>query len=447
VHHWQDGWGSWPRDGDPLGVASARLLALGVERRERLAVLRFLGILLDHAGARGVVRAAPAVIAAEFRLDPVDVGHWVSLLREVRVLAEEDGHLRIEGFEHHRSTGLPDGEALAIIGSVLDTPPDSPAGIAVPDLIDLTGTDATAGAPAESVAEAPAEPAAEPAPAHQVAHDVSYPPPEDIPDTEPEPERVLVGAGVGGPSAGSEPQPAPGSGVRARRPGGIGPGGRHRAPVTSVLALLTGLVLVVAGVFARPGSEPVDVTDLAAGPVTTIEVPASLPGSFVPSTSPSQTAPLAPAGPDDIALADPAAADAPATPPPPSSPTPIAAQATPCPDLVPAVSGVVTRVEPLDLEAVLGTSPWVVVVEGAVVGGAEPATVSSLPVRVALADGSQISAEALTAAVTVAPGRMVRWEMRAQTASIAAPEVTTVTAGPPVSRWLDPARAAACPIA
>ena len=429
----QSGWGSWPDDGDPIGVASARLLALDVERSERLAVLRLLGILLDHAGPGGVVRADPAVIAGEFRLAGTTVDEHVALLRRVGVLTSAEGGLRIVRFDRHRSTGLPDGEALALIAGVLDGSQPEPADDQVPEVIDLTAADAAPAPPADAPAGAPIETLVE----RGVESGTEA--------VEAAAERVLVGAAAGGGPTAPE---ADGGGTRT----GGGARGRRSAS-TPALALLTGLVLVLSGVFARPGSAPVDLTQLAGGgPVTTIVVPSSLPRSFVPSSDAALPGP--PASPGAAAPGDDTAGDAPGTQdqaasaaPAPESTGPVATQPAPCPDLVPEVSGVVARVEPADLDAVLGTSPWVVVVEGAVLGGAEPATVSSLPVRVALSDGSQITGEAIAAPVTIGPGRLVRWEMRAQTVSIAAPAVTIVTAGPPVSQWLDDARAAACPIA
>ena len=456
----QDGWGRWPDKGDPIGVASARLLALGLDRGERMEVLRFLGILLDHAAPDGSVRAEPAVIAGEFRLSGAAVDTYIDALRRVDVVSDDGSGLRIRGYEHHRSTGLPDGEALALIAGVLagdaSPAPDLAEAIEAAEAAEAAqAIEAAEGIEAEAVEAGGADTEPVPAPVDQPIdlRTPSAPPvtgePGDAELPAPAPEPVLVGAATGptgaaGPAPESEPAPTGRRLVPFRLAG-------RRPPVTSALALLTGLVLVLSGVFARPGSVPVDVTDLAAGPVTTIEVPTTLPRSVGPSISTPTASPPAPA---DAPADGPAAAPAP----PPSGEVAASATApaddelaTPvapvsCPELAPEVARVTARVEPAELNSLLAASPWIVVVEGAVLAGAEAATVSSLPVRVALADGSQITGEAIASPVTIEPGRVARWEVRAQTASIAAPEVRTVTAGPPLSSWVDETLAAACPI-
>lgn len=57
-------WG--PIDDDLVGTASARLLASGRARRDRLEALNLLGLLIDHADADDVVRLPLSVLAGEF---------------------------------------------------------------------------------------------------------------------------------------------------------------------------------------------------------------------------------------------------------------------------------------------------------------------------------------------------------------------------------------------
>lgn len=381
-------WGEWPDDGDPIGTASARLLALGVERTRRLAVLRFLGILLDHAGLDGVVRVDVGTLAGEFRLERADVRAHVTALERAGILTEEPAGLRVAGFANHGATGLPEGEAMALIASVLGSPAPGTPGRR--SLDELWLDDAPVVTEAPSLAE----------------HDAP----------------TLVGAA--------------GNRVRAG----------FRQPVGAALALITGLVLVVAAVFAQPASDRSELSEVAVGrPATTESIPTTVDGTPGTSgeaepvtpvgTAPGPTLPGTSIAPGSTTV--PVAAV-------PGQDAPVAVEGA-CPAQVPAVSDVVAEVEPADLSAVVASSPWVVSVEGLLVAGAETASVTSIPVVVHFSDGSEVTGEALAAPVLLEPGRAVRWQTTIDAGATTVPDVSSVSAGAPVWQWAEPGLAGTCP--
>ena len=107
---------------DPVGAASARLLGAGVERHDRLYALRVLGLLLDHADGRGVVRVHPATLAAEFALDRVHVEAAYLRLRAAGVLQPTPDGWRIDEFDGYQPGGVNAGDALALIADLLEGP-------------------------------------------------------------------------------------------------------------------------------------------------------------------------------------------------------------------------------------------------------------------------------------------------------------------------------------
>ena len=76
-------------EADPVGVASARLLATGVPRLERLGALRLLGILTSLADADRRVRRPLPDVAHEFDLPAPAVDRWADHLAGVGVLHRE----------------------------------------------------------------------------------------------------------------------------------------------------------------------------------------------------------------------------------------------------------------------------------------------------------------------------------------------------------------------
>ncbi|MGH9183591.1 MAG: hypothetical protein ACRDZ9_07265 [Acidimicrobiales bacterium] len=100
------GHGRWGEIGDDLvGTASARLLALGVERRTRLDALRLLGLLADHADADRRVRYPLGALASEFHLSLVDVDRSLAALLAAEVVCR-DGPDLIVAAREPRTDGL-----------------------------------------------------------------------------------------------------------------------------------------------------------------------------------------------------------------------------------------------------------------------------------------------------------------------------------------------------
>lgn len=87
-----------PVDADDLvGETSARLLALGVERRDRLTALRVLGLLADHVDADQRVRREVDDLAAEFDIPAPALRASVAalVLAEVVLVDLDSGTLRL----------------------------------------------------------------------------------------------------------------------------------------------------------------------------------------------------------------------------------------------------------------------------------------------------------------------------------------------------------------
>jgi hypothetical protein len=76
---------------DLVGRTSARLLANGVPRRERLAALHLLALLDASTDAQGAVRRPLDDLAAEFELHPLDALRSMELLESAGAVARLDG--------------------------------------------------------------------------------------------------------------------------------------------------------------------------------------------------------------------------------------------------------------------------------------------------------------------------------------------------------------------
>jgi hypothetical protein len=84
---------------DLVGVASARLLAQGLPRAERLGALRLLGILATVADGEGRVRRPLPEVAAEFDVPRLDAVRWLDHLVRVEAVVHEGGQLVVQGRE------------------------------------------------------------------------------------------------------------------------------------------------------------------------------------------------------------------------------------------------------------------------------------------------------------------------------------------------------------
>lgn len=109
---------------DPIGAASARLFAAGVERQQRLLCLRFLGILLAAADERGHVHTDPDDLAGLGLLHGMsaeEVNRSRVLLETFGVLVRELTGWSIEYFAPIDDEVAP-AEAMAAISRVLAKP-------------------------------------------------------------------------------------------------------------------------------------------------------------------------------------------------------------------------------------------------------------------------------------------------------------------------------------
>ena len=104
---------------DPIGTASARLLAAGVGKVERLFALGVLGQLLDRAGDNGRVATSVHDVAAGAGLDEQQVGQAVERLEQAGSLRREGGGWVIGGWAGWRRSGIPPADALALISEAL----------------------------------------------------------------------------------------------------------------------------------------------------------------------------------------------------------------------------------------------------------------------------------------------------------------------------------------
>lgn len=82
---------------DLVGRTSARLLAAGVDRLERLDALHLLAILDASTDAQGRVRRPLDDLAGEFDLAPVSVMRSLDHLEEVQAVRREGGHVVLLG--------------------------------------------------------------------------------------------------------------------------------------------------------------------------------------------------------------------------------------------------------------------------------------------------------------------------------------------------------------
>jgi hypothetical protein len=91
---------------DLVGVTSARLLAAGIPRGERMRAMRLLGVLVTVADARRRVRRPLAELAVEFDLPVDEVDHWLGHLIEVGAVRREDGKLVLAALEPPANGGI-----------------------------------------------------------------------------------------------------------------------------------------------------------------------------------------------------------------------------------------------------------------------------------------------------------------------------------------------------
>ncbi|MCU1487829.1 MAG: hypothetical protein JWN67_4575 [Actinomycetia bacterium] len=102
--------------GDLVGVTSARLLAAGVPRGERLRAMRLLGVLVTVADARRRVRRPLAELAVEFDLPVDEVDTWLGHLIGVGAVRWEDGKLVLAALEPPAAGGLRLHDFLGLVG-------------------------------------------------------------------------------------------------------------------------------------------------------------------------------------------------------------------------------------------------------------------------------------------------------------------------------------------
>jgi hypothetical protein len=122
-------------DEDLVGTASARLLAVGVPRRNRADALRLLGLLGDHADADGRVRMPFPLLVAEFDLDADQAARSLEELTAVEIVVRSEGLLRLAAMEPPRLGGIRLADFLALaeltdddleLEPVLAAPPPPP---------------------------------------------------------------------------------------------------------------------------------------------------------------------------------------------------------------------------------------------------------------------------------------------------------------------------------
>ena len=125
---------------DPIGWASARLFAAGVERQQRLVTLRFLGILLETADAEGHVHCDPDDLAGLGLLNGMEseeVARSRVLLETFGILEREPTGWFIKHFAPVDDE-VPPAEVMAAISRTLARPvaeapaPEAPAPQVVP---------------------------------------------------------------------------------------------------------------------------------------------------------------------------------------------------------------------------------------------------------------------------------------------------------------------------
>jgi hypothetical protein len=116
---------------DPIGRASARLYAAGVERQQRLLTLRFLGILLEIADDAGHVHCDPDDLVGLGLLHGMDIEEITrsrALLETFDVLDREPTGWSIKHFSPVGDE-VPPAEVMAAIGRAMGRPLDSGAAV------------------------------------------------------------------------------------------------------------------------------------------------------------------------------------------------------------------------------------------------------------------------------------------------------------------------------
>ena len=112
---------------DPIGSASARLFAAGVERHQRLLCLQFLGVLLESADPEGHVQFDPDDLAGLGLLQ----GMTLEEVTRSRILLETFGILNREptgwSIKNYAPVDeeVPPAAVMAAIGRVLAKPADA----------------------------------------------------------------------------------------------------------------------------------------------------------------------------------------------------------------------------------------------------------------------------------------------------------------------------------
>jgi hypothetical protein len=144
---------------DPVSVASARLFGLGIDRRQRLVALRFLGALMARADAGGQLALATGeltLLGRDHHLSPEEVGRSLLWLELVSVLERRDGTWLIADFEPIGSTPPP-AEAMEVIARVMARPlPPEVHLPAAPNIVAHTHRPARSGIAVAAVAVAAA---------------------------------------------------------------------------------------------------------------------------------------------------------------------------------------------------------------------------------------------------------------------------------------------------
>ncbi len=107
-------------DDDLVGTTSARLLAAGVSRRDRLDALSLLGLLGDHADHEGLVRVPLSTLAGEFSMPSERAHRLLGTLVDVGAVATTDRGLVVAAWQPSAAGGLRLAGFLAHVATVLD---------------------------------------------------------------------------------------------------------------------------------------------------------------------------------------------------------------------------------------------------------------------------------------------------------------------------------------
>jgi hypothetical protein len=120
-----------------VGEVSARLLAAGIPREERLEALSLLGLLLDHAGAGGRVRIPLEQMVGEFDVPVARAESALAALVRVGAVRRSDEGIVLVGRQPPPTGGLRLSAFLANVAAVLgeDEPEPRPASPARPTVL------------------------------------------------------------------------------------------------------------------------------------------------------------------------------------------------------------------------------------------------------------------------------------------------------------------------